>query len=107
MGDPTQDQVNVAIQALRTDAGTWTRAAGQLRDAQNAASPLNLTEFDFSFAGDKTGITRVYGQLKDKMTRLLGEGAAEFDGLSKALTDAANGYEKDDQDNYHRLNKIW
>jgi hypothetical protein len=102
MGDPTPEQVTVAVQAMRTDAATWRDAAGKLTGAQHAGLPLALQEFHFSFIGDKAGLTHVYAQLKDKITRLLGEGATELEALSQALTTAANQYEQSDNDAYRR-----
>jgi hypothetical protein len=107
MGDPTPDQVAVAVQAMRTDAATWHAAAGTLTAAQHAGQPLDLHEFQFSFVDDKAGLTHVYAQLKDKITRLLGEGATELDALAQALTTAANRYEQSDNAAYRRSHHIY
>jgi hypothetical protein len=107
MGDPTAQQVSVAVQALRTDAHTWDEASDTLTGARNAGLPLGLQEFHFSFVGDKAGMTRVYAEIQDKITRLLGEGVAEFEALSQALTAAANEYERSDNEAYRRLHHVF
>jgi len=107
MGDPTAQQVSVAVQALRTDAGTWAEASDKLTGARTAGMPLGLQKFHFSFVGDKAGLTQVYAEIQDKIIRLLGEGAAELDALSAALATAANEYERSDNDAYRRQHHIY
>jgi len=107
MADPTPQQVSAAVQALRTDAHTWDEASATLAGARTAALPLGLQEFHFSFIGDKAGMTRVYAEIHDKITRLLGEGATELEALSQALTAAANDYERSDNEAYRRLHHVF
>jgi hypothetical protein len=107
MADPTPQQVSAAVQAIRADARTWAEASDKLVAARNAGLPLGLQEFHFSFVGDKAGMTRVYAEIQEKITRLLGEGATELDSLSQALTSAANGYEDADNEAYRRLHHIY
>src|SRR5690348_10140105 len=103
MGDPTPQQLSVAVQALRDDAATWGEALDKLTAARHAGMPLGLQAFHFSFVGDKAGLTRVYAELQDKITRLLGEGSHELDALSQALITAANEYERTDNEAYRSL----
>jgi hypothetical protein len=107
MGDPTPQQVSVAVQALRTDAGTWIDASEKLIAARSAGLTVGLQQFHFSFVGDKAGLTRVYAEIQEKITRLLGEGAGELEDLSQALTVAANEYERSDNEAYRRLHHIF
>ena len=107
MGDPTPGQLAVAIQSLRDDATVWSDASHDLAAARAAGMFLNLHEFHFSYIGDQVGLTRVYAELKEKITRLLDEGAMELKGLSQAIRTAADEYESDDERTYRRIHDVY
>ncbi|GAA2635272.1 hypothetical protein [Paractinoplanes durhamensis] len=107
MADPTPQEVSVAVQALRTDARTWGETADELAAARDAAIPLGLQKFHFSFVGDKAGLTEVYAGIQEKIIQLLGEGSTQLEALSAALTGAANDYERSDNDAYRRAHHVY
>jgi hypothetical protein len=107
MGDPTRQQLKVAIEAVHTDAKMWKKAGDQLGTARSAADPLDLQEFHFSYIGDKVGMTRAYAELKAKLIRLLGEGSTQLHQLSTALDAAANQYQAEEDNNYHEIHHLY
>lgn len=70
---PTPDQVTVATDALRADAGDWNSAADDLRTAAATADRLVLPASAFSFAGG--AVAGSYEALRAKAAALLIEGA--------------------------------
>ena len=57
---PTEQQIQVAIQALREDAGTWAAGKDQLVNAAAVAARLELSALHFSYLGDQFGLAEVY-----------------------------------------------
>jgi hypothetical protein len=104
---PTEGQINVAIEALRTDAAMWDAGGDDLREAARVAGRLDLEALHFSYLGDKIGLVDVYQQLQDKMIRLLNQGGDTFEALGTALRSAADGYEQDEANGVHRANSIY
>ncbi len=104
---PNDQQVRAAIDALRTDAGTWDAASDELREAARVGARLDLSALHFSYLGDKLGLTQVYQQLQDRLCRLLTQGADNLTALSTALRSAADGYEQDERNAVHRMTGIY
>jgi hypothetical protein len=104
---PTSQQIAAALDAMRKDAAVWQDMAGQMRDAAGVADRLDLSKLHFSKLGDMLGMVDLYRDVQDRMVRLIQQGAANFDATAAALTTAANGYEKDEQDNVHRFTGIY
>jgi hypothetical protein len=107
MTHPREQVVQAATDALRQDAQTWRFGAGELDIAQIAAAEMDFQAFHFSYIGDKVGLTQTYGQLQEKMIRLLQEGAANFRAVADALTLAANAYDREERNAEHRLGRIY
>lgn len=104
---PTDQQVKAAIAALRTDAATWDEASQTLRTAAAAAARLELSSLHFSYIGAQVGLTEVYQQLQDRLTRLLDEGSTNLASLAAALRTAADGYQRDEDNAVHRMTGIY
>jgi hypothetical protein len=104
---PNEQQVKAAIQALRTDAGTWDDASDDLRAAAQVAARLELSALHFSYLADKLGLTEVYQQLQERLVLLLGEGSQNLTALAGALRAAADGYEQDETNTVHRMTGIY
>jgi hypothetical protein len=105
--EPSQGQIDVAIEALRDDAQKWRAAAGDLEIAAGVAGQMDLQAFHFSYVGDKVGVTDAYRALQDKLIDLLNGGAANFRSVAQALNLAADGYQQDDRNAVHRLKNVW
>jgi len=104
---PTEQQIQVAIQALRKDGDTWAAGSDKLREAAAVAARLELSALHFSYLADQLGLTEVYQQLQQRLHTLLTEGADNLTALSAALRDAADGYEQDEINAVHRMTGIY
>lgn len=100
---PPSGELYVALEALRRDAAAWTARADALRQAAALGRTLNLTPLHFSYIGDVVGLTETYGNLQDRLTRLLDQGAANFDAMASALRAAADEYQQTDELSSRRL----
>ena len=107
MGDPTSDEVFAATDAIRTDAAVWSQMAGELDTAARTAADLALSAFDFSFVGHLVGMEHVYTGLQQRVAALLAQGATTFDEIADALRKSADDYDRDEQNNVHRLKHIY
>lgn len=99
---PTNDQITVALGALREDAGLWDGGADELRSAAVRAGAMALPPAAFSFAGQ--AVLASYEQLRVKAITLLRGGAANYDDIATALRLSADAYEADEATGVHRMN---
>jgi hypothetical protein len=104
---PSSQQIAAALDAMRSDARMWNEMAGEMRAAAGVADRLDLTKLHFSKLGDMLGMVDLYRGVQDRMIELMNQGADNFEATAAALTTAANGYEKDEQDNVHRFTGIY
>jgi hypothetical protein len=104
---PTQDQYQVALQALRNDADKWDRCAADLGAAKGTADGLDLGALHFSYVADKLGVTALYQQFQAKMVGLLGEGQAMSVDVATALRNSAQTYQQEEESGVHRMNNVW
>jgi uncharacterized protein YukE len=102
---PTQQQITVSIEALRADADQWAAAAATMNTAASRAGTPKIDADAFSFAGQAAAVT--YGQLHDKLTQLMLQGASTFDAIAAALRASADSYEADEAAGEHRLRNIY
>lgn len=104
---PTGDQYEVALEALRDDAGVWSDTATVLDDANAAAATLLLESHEFSWAGDLAGLPETYKELKDKVVDLLAQGRDASNSVAEQLLAAADTYENEEEEGVHRMNGVW
>lgn len=104
---PTPEQVQVAIQALYDEAGTWRASTGVMGTAAAAARGLSLGPLQMSWAASITGLGETYAEIQNKIATLLVEGENNFERIGQSLRTAADGYERDEQDALHRLRGIY
>jgi hypothetical protein len=104
---PTPGEVTAAIKALFDEAAMWKSSAGTMQTTANAAQGLTLGEGALSWASKPTGLVDTYGLIQRRVVRLLNEGARTFTDLSGALTTAATGYQRDENDAVHRMRNVW
>lgn len=106
MTTPSSQRVEAALEAIRSDAQLWSDAADQLSKMVITVQALRLEAVDFSYIGDKVGLTDLYKRIQDKVTALTGEGMKNFESLSRALHECADEYERADDRGRHELGKI-
>jgi hypothetical protein len=97
--------VRVALEKLRSDAGTWSRTATGAQGLADVAKGLTLTGVELSFAADATGLTTTYQQLQQRLAALCGQAVSTLNGISGTLTKAADGYVAIEQTNKNNLNQ--
>lgn len=107
MPAPGDGKLKVSIEALRKDAAVWDDSGDIMREAAQVAARLELAAVHFSYIGDKVGLVELYQQLQDRLIRLMGQGSETFETVATSLRTAADGYERDEADAVHRLNKIY
>lgn len=107
MTSPTGDEVRASIEALRQDAAVWSGMAAELESVGGVARGLTLSAFDFSGLGHLAGLDEIYNELQERVVGLLGQGSANFDGIAGALRQAADGYERDEENAVHRLKNVY
>lgn len=98
--------IDVALAALRTDAGTWRDVATRLDGPRTTVAGLGLTAGEFSPASDLTDIDRTYEEVRAAFARLLTQAAAGADAIAAALSAAADTYEHEDRSNAATMNGI-
>ena len=104
---PTQDQYQVALQALRNDADKWETCGTDLGAAKGTAEGLDLEALHFSYIADKLGVTALYQQFQNKLVTLLGEGQTMSANVANALRASAQTYQEEEEAGVHRMNNIW
>lgn len=107
MAPPPKDTIVAALTALRGDAKVWHDNGAELDAAARSAVALSLAPTDFCSLGEEVGLPAVYQELHDKVGRLLREGTGNFDGIADALTQAADGYDRDEQYAVHEMLDKW
>jgi hypothetical protein len=111
--DPTKDKdkndksgsVGHACGALREASREW---AGQNRPLLEAG---RATQGVLALSGTEMGyalpLHATYQDISNGIHDLLTEAAAEMDKLADALMNAADAYQKDEEDGTHKLKGLW
>jgi hypothetical protein len=103
--------VEADIAALRKDAGMWGGGEGSMedimQDAANTVDGLGTSATELSWVSTETGLLGTYDLMREKVGRLLTEGASNFDALCTALTRAADTYEGRDVENADAVRQAW
>lgn len=107
MTNPGKEQVEVAVEALYTDARTWADMADDLTAMRQVAEGLTLSPFHFSGLACLIGLDSLYGELQQRMVSLLREGSTNFEGIGKALRVSADNYARDEEEGLHLMNNIY
>jgi hypothetical protein len=90
-------ELQVALEAIRSDARVWTSAADEMNAAARDVASFNLDAVDFSYIGNKLGLTELYHGLQEKVMNLLQQGAKNFESTAHALNQCADDYQHADQ----------
>jgi hypothetical protein len=104
---PTDEEIRVAIAALRSDAAEWREWAGALTRASTVADQLALSANDMCALSAVVGLPETYAALRHHAGTLAAQGALRFTEVADALVAAADGYERDERDAVHRLRGVW
>jgi hypothetical protein len=104
---PTEEEIRVAIAALRSDAGQWDEWAGVLTRASTVVYELGLSVNDMCALSGVVGLPETYAALRHQAQMLAAQGAQRFTEVAEALVAAADGYERDERNAVHRLRGVW
>lgn len=107
MTTPTSGEVRASIEALRQDARVWSGMAAEVDAIGQVARGLTLSPFEFSGLGHLAGLDEIYRALQQRVVDLLHQGSANFDNVSGALRQAADAYERDEENAVHRLRNVY
>lgn len=87
--------IGVAIEALKSDARIWERAAGDLADPRRAIGSLGLNGSpDVMMYGADIGIDTTYNESRAAIENLLVHAGRYFQELADTLLSVAARYEK-------------
>lgn len=89
--------ISVALEALRSDARVWDQAADDLAGPRSAIDPLELTPFDVMCFAAQAGLDRLYNETRVKLQDMIGQAAGNFHNVAGALRQAADTYERDEE----------
>ncbi|WP_290056068.1 hypothetical protein [Amycolatopsis solani] len=98
--------VEVALEALRSDAATWDQAADNLNQARGIVAPLELTPKDVMSYAAARGFNRRYNDMRAKLDHLLAQGSENFRGIAGSLLTGATIYEQAEADHANRLGNL-
>ncbi|RSN61097.1 hypothetical protein DMH01_17845 [Amycolatopsis sp. WAC 04182] len=88
--------IALALDALRSDADVWDRAADDLAAPRAAIEPLGLTPRDvMSYAAAK-GLDKQYNQALALIQNMIDQAGSNFRTLSTSLRAAADRYARDE-----------
>jgi hypothetical protein len=93
--------IEVALQAMRSDAQVWQTAAGSLDAPVGALGGLTLTGADVSMYGVDRGLDRTYENARTAVIDMLGQAKENFTNLANALSAAADTYQREEEQNLH------
>jgi hypothetical protein len=97
--------IEVALEALQSDAAAWDSAAGDLGEAGAVVSPLGLTPADVMSYAAAQGFDRQYGEILGKLEDSLRQGALNFHRISDSLRRAAEMYRLSEEQHKEKLRK--
>lgn len=101
---PTKEQLEVATQALRTEAGIWDEQSGKIGSVVGKVADLRLSRIE---AGVFQLIVSPYDSLADQLTNRCGEGRDRMAEIATTLRQVADTYEAEEARNEHRLRNLY
>lgn len=104
---PTEEEIRVAIAALRSDAHEWREWAATLARASTVVDQLDLSVNDMCALSGVVALPETYATIRHRAQILAVHGALRFTEIADALAGAAAGYEQDERDAVHRLRGQW
>lgn len=107
MTQPSGEQVQAAIHALRGEATLWDDMATQVLAMSTTAANLDLTAFHFSGLGHLVGVDSLYTDVQQRVADLLVQAMHNFSSTALVLNYAAEEYERDEQNAVHRMRNIY
>ncbi len=104
MTPPTPEEVSVATNALRTEAGEWEEQAGRLGTLSGNAAGMKFGRLE---AGLFQMLVTSYNNIISAVSARCTEGAAAMTEIATTLRNAADTYEAEDEAGAHRISGIY
>ncbi len=101
---PTGQQVQVATDALRTEAGVWDTQSGQLGTIESTVSELTFSRIE---AGIFQVLVSVNDDLVNHVTTRCGEGRTQMSAIATTLRAVADTYDTEERANEHALRNLY
>jgi hypothetical protein len=101
---PTAEQVQVATDALRTEAGVWDAQSTQLGAIQSKVSGLTFSRLE---AGIFQVLVSVNDDLVNHVTARCGEGKTQMAAIASTLRSVADTYDAEERSNEHSFRNIY
>lgn len=101
---PSQREIRVATEALRTESGTWTAQSDRMRKIAGKTEELQLTRLE---AGLFQIIVDAYRDVIDQVKARAYEGQHSTAHVGATLHQVADTYDREEQENTHRLKNIY
>lgn len=99
--------IDVALEALRSDAKVWDGATDSLNGPIAAISGLTLTGADFSMWAVDRGLDRTYDEARSALDTQLRQAAENFRKIAETLAQAADTYQREEEANLHTFNSTY
>ncbi|MCD2168256.1 hypothetical protein LPW41_00940 [Microbacterium sp. JC 701] len=99
------DQINVAYEALGSDATRWDSIATSINGAHTKVAGIDIYRGAFSFAGLDAG--DVYLEAHAKVLTLLADAETQATGTANALRAIKNDFETNETQTQSDLAGIW
>ncbi|MGH3869106.1 MAG: hypothetical protein ACRDQ4_23930 [Pseudonocardiaceae bacterium] len=104
MATPSKDQIKVATEKLRTEAGIWDQQSNM---AGKIASQTDSLRMDRLEAGIFQIIVSAYGSVVDQVTARSREGQQRMADIANTLHQVANTYDQEEAENLHHLKNLY
>lgn len=104
MAAPNKNQIKVATDTLRTEAGIWDQ---QSRMTGKMASQADNLRMDRLEAGIFQIIVSAYGSVVDQVTARSREGQQRMADIANTLHQVANTYDQEEAENLHHLKNLY
>lgn len=99
--------IEVALAAMRTDAGLWDSASGGLQGPASALDGVCLAEADVSKWAADAGLGQLYEQARTQLQTLLQQGADNFRAIAGTLRVSADTYQREDEAGRHTFESTY
>ena len=99
--------IEVALAAMRTDAGLWDNAADGTEGQTSALGGVTLTPEDVSMWAADAGLDQTYDKARTQVQTLLQQGADNFRAIAEALRASADTYEREDEAGRHTFDSTY
>lgn len=104
MTPPDKDDIRVATDALRTEAGIWDEQSAEMSKIATAADALRLTRIE---AGLFQIIVNTYSHVIDQVMARSTEEQMAMVAISDTLVNVAKKYDEEEAANQHHIRQLY